>query len=170
VDTTATLVPDLFGLLNRNSYQKGGLVLHMLRTMLGDSAFFGGVRAYYAAHEHGTALSDDLRFALERASGRDLSWFFDQWVYGRGHPVLRVSHTYDAAARQAVVTIEQVQDAAWPAFRFETEVSVRSGGGIARGTVMVSERTTTLRIPLAAAPTAVSLEPVGWLLHEMAGS
>ena len=168
VDTTATLVPDLFALLNTNSYQKGGLVLHMLREMLGDSAFYAGVRNYYNAHEHGTALSDDLRFALEGASGRDLSWFFDQWVYSPGHPVLRVSSDYDAAARQAVITIEQVQDAAWPTFRFDTEVRVRTSSRIASGEVTVTERTTTLRIPLPEAPAGVELIPRGWLLKEMA--
>lgn len=168
VDTTATLVPDLFALLNTNSYQKGGLVLHMLRELLGDAAFFEGVRNYYNAHLHGTALSDDLRFALERASGRDLSWFFDQWVYSPGHPVLRVSQDYDAAARQAVITIEQVQDPAWPTFRFDTEVRLRTGSGVARGEVTVTERTTTLRVPMPAAPTSLELIPRGWLLREMA--
>ena len=54
---------DLMQLLNANSYQKGGWTLHMLRTLVGDSAFFRGIRDYYAAHRDGNALTDDLMHA-----------------------------------------------------------------------------------------------------------
>ncbi|MGH7443778.1 MAG: M1 family metallopeptidase, partial [Longimicrobiales bacterium] len=166
VDTTATLVPDLFGLLNRNSYQKGALVLHMLRGMLGDDAFFDGIRSYYAAHEYGTALSADLQRALEQAGGRSLETFFDQWVYSPGHPVLRVSHEYDAAADQAVVTIVQTQPADWPVFAFEMDLLVQTPQGDVPVTAEIDARTTTLRVPLDGAPTGVVLDPDGWLLYQ----
>jgi aminopeptidase N len=77
---------DLFKLLNANNYQKGGWVLHMLRSQLGDAVFFRGIRAYYDSHKHSTATTEDLRAALEKASGRDLREFFARWVYGVGHP------------------------------------------------------------------------------------
>ena len=67
IDTAQT---DYMALLNANSYDKGGFVLSMLHHELGDSAFFRGIRSYYAAHRHGNAMSDDLRVALERSSGR----------------------------------------------------------------------------------------------------
>ena len=77
IDTTQT---DLMELLNTNSYQKGGWTLHMLRALVGDSAFFRGLRSYYLANRHSTALTDDLRRAVEGSSGRSLGWFFDQWL------------------------------------------------------------------------------------------
>ncbi|HKR08311.1 MAG TPA: M1 family metallopeptidase [Gemmatimonadaceae bacterium] len=91
---------DLLALLNVNSYQKGGFVLHMLRTQLGDSAFFRGLRDYYTSHKHGNALTDDLRSALERASGKDLRGFFDQWLRRPGYPIVAVSWSADSTGAQ----------------------------------------------------------------------
>src|SRR5215210_4377997 len=98
-DTTAvtkrpvidTIETDLLALLNVNSYQKGGFVLHMLRTQLGDSAFFVGIRDYYTRHKHGTAVTADLQAALENASGENLRSFFDQWLRRPGYPEVTVS-------------------------------------------------------------------------------
>ncbi|HEY9284659.1 MAG TPA: M1 family metallopeptidase, partial [Pyrinomonadaceae bacterium] len=84
-------------LLNANNYQKGAWVLHMLRRRLGDAAFFRGVRAYYRAHLHKNATTEDLRRALERSSGRPLRDFFARWVYGAGHPVYKTSWSWRAA-------------------------------------------------------------------------
>ena len=64
--------PELLSLLNANSYQKGAWVLHMLRSNLGDDAFFRGIRNYYDAHKNATASTEDLRVALEKASRKDL--------------------------------------------------------------------------------------------------
>ena len=62
-----TIETDLLALLNRNSYEKGGFVLHMLRAQVGERAFFDAIRAYYAKHRHATAMTDDLRAEMERA-------------------------------------------------------------------------------------------------------
>ena len=62
-------------------YNKGAAVLHMLRQWIGDEAFFRGWRAFYADHRFRKGGSDDLRQAFEQASGRDLTRFFDRWVY-----------------------------------------------------------------------------------------
>src|SRR5205823_14637661 len=67
--------PDLMRLLNPNNYEKGAWVLHMLRKRLGDDVFFRGLRAYYHAHREANATTEDLRAALERASGKDLRDF-----------------------------------------------------------------------------------------------
>jgi aminopeptidase N len=167
VDTMAVPENDLFALLNANSYNKGGQVLHMLRGLLGDDVFFGGIRGFFTRHEHGTALTADLERALEQASGRDLGWFFDQWAYRPGHPVFRVSWTWDANAREAVVTLEQTQKDMWPTFRAPVELAFETPGGVERRTGEVVERTTVLRFPLPQAPTAVTLDPDGWLLKEI---
>ena len=82
---------DLMDLLNAINYQKGSWVLHMLRSNLGDEAFFRGIRNYYAAHKSSTASTEDLRRALEKASGKDLRVFFARWVYDSGHPQYELS-------------------------------------------------------------------------------
>src|ERR1044072_3249143 len=76
----------LMDLLNPNNYQKGAWVLHMLRSNLGDDAFFRGIRAYYDSHKNSVASTDDLRAALAKASGKDRRAFFTRWDYERGDP------------------------------------------------------------------------------------
>ena len=69
-------------------YNKGAWVLHMLRGLVGDEAFFGAARAFLDRHRFAKAGTEDLRAALEQASGRDLGPYFDRWIYGRGLPTL----------------------------------------------------------------------------------
>jgi aminopeptidase N len=164
VDTLRVPSNDLLELLNANSYNKGGAVLHMLRGLLGDSVFFRGLRRYYQRHAYGNAVTADLQRALEEEAGRPLGWFFDQWLYRPGHPVLRVSHRWDAAAREAVVTVEQVQNAAWPAFRLPLQLAFDGAGGGVRRSVEIEGRRWERRFALPAAPAAVRLDPDGWVL------
>jgi aminopeptidase N len=75
-------------------YNKGAWVLHMLRQLLGDEAFFGGARDFLAAHRYGKATTEDLRDALEHAGARDLEPYFERWVYETGLPRVRwATHT-----------------------------------------------------------------------------
>jgi aminopeptidase N len=71
-------------------YEKGAAVLRMLRHIMGDSAFFRGLRAYRAAHAYGNATTDDFRAAMEGEHGQTLDWFFDEWVMKPGWPVYTV--------------------------------------------------------------------------------
>ena len=72
-------------------YNKGAMVLHMLRRLIGDQAFFSGLRDFYATWRYEKAGTDDFRVSMERASGRPLDRFFDRWIYGSGIPTLRMS-------------------------------------------------------------------------------
>ncbi len=76
--------------LNRNTYPKGAWILHMLRGEIGDEAFFGGLRSWFLANRGRSVDTDSLREALEEASGRELGWFFEQWLDRPGCPVLRL--------------------------------------------------------------------------------
>jgi hypothetical protein len=69
-------------------YNKGAMVLHMLRRLLGDDAFFAGIRQFYQEWKFRKAGSDDLRLAMEKVSGRDLAPFFDAWIYGTALPAI----------------------------------------------------------------------------------
>ncbi|MEJ7758605.1 MAG: M1 family aminopeptidase [Gemmatimonadaceae bacterium] len=168
VDTTAVPKNDLVALLNANSYNKGGAVLHMLRGLLGDEVFFSGIRRYYRRFAHGNARTPDLQRALEEESGRDLGWFFQQWVYRPGHPILAVTHSYDAAAREAVVTVNQTQKAAWPTFRFPLELAVSAAGTTSSQRVQVNARSEVFRFKTSGPVTGVQVDPNGWLLHAAA--
>jgi aminopeptidase N len=67
-------------------YEKGGCVMHMLRQLLGDSVFFNAWSNYGEAHAYDIAVTADWQQELEAASGQDLDWFFQSWVYGWGYP------------------------------------------------------------------------------------
>lgn len=156
---------DLFALLNRNNYQKAGWVLHMLRNQIGDDAFFQGIRAYYANHANGTALTADFRREMEAASGEDLAWFFDQWFRRPGHPVLRVEGS--SGGEGSVVTVEQVQPSDWPTFRFPLTVElVQPTGETSRERFQVSARRQEFPAP-GPAPASLRVDPEGVLLHEL---
>jgi aminopeptidase N len=158
IDTTQT---DLMALLNRNSYQKGGWTLHMLRTLVGDSAFFRGLRSYYLANRHSTALTDDLRRAVEASSGRPLGWFFDQWLRRPGFAEVTTSWRYDASERRVVVTI--AQGARFGAYRFPLTVAITDATGKEqRATIDVpASASSTLVVPVEidAAPRGVVFDP-----------
>ena len=149
---------DLFGLLNTNSYPKGAWILHMLRSMLGDEAFFRGIRAYYAAHAEGSAGTEDVRQAMEAASGEDLGWFFEQWAYSPGFPRLDVSTRVADGA--TLVTIEQVQSTDWPTFRLPLTIAVeRPGGRTTRHELWMEGRQEILRIDGAFGLDSVRIDP-----------
>jgi len=152
---------DYLKLLNTNSYQKGAWVLHMLRATLGDSAFVRGVRSYYLAHRHGTAVTDDLRAAMEAASGQELGWFFDQWLRRPG--VAEVAITWRFEPRAGWVTLQLRQGARFGAYRFPLVVDVvDSTGTVRRATVQVpAERQSRLTLPVASggAPARLLFDP-----------
>ncbi len=96
-------------LLNANSYQKGGWVLHMLRRQLGDSVFHAGVRQYYAQYKGRNADTKDLQHVFEKAAGKELETFFNQWLYKGVNPELAISWKKDPGTDGLIITIEQVQ-------------------------------------------------------------
>jgi aminopeptidase N len=156
-----TLETNLLALLNRNSYEKGGFVLHMLRGQVGERAFFDAIHSYYAKHRHATAVTDDLRAEMEGASKQSLGWFFDQWLRRPGYPEVTATWTYDAGTHEVVITV--AQSARFGAFRFPlTIAAVDSTGAAHRTTVQIlaaDGAAQQVRIPLAAVPASVSLDP-----------
>ena len=112
IDTAET---KLMALLNANSYPKGSWVLHSLRGLMGDSAFFRGLRTYYARYRNGNALSRDFADVMNAEAGRSLDWYFTQALTQPGFPVFAVRTS--ARGDSVTVELEQVQDAAWGLYR-----------------------------------------------------
>ena len=158
---------NLFALLNDNNYPKGGWVLHMLRGVLGDDTFFEGIATYYERYRNGTALTADLRSVMEEVSGVELDWFFDQWLGNPGYPVFETDWSWDGAAGELELTVRQTQDAAWGEYRVPMTVEVQQGSNRTRHDVEVDGRAVTLRLPVAGSPSAVVLDPDGWVLGVM---
>jgi aminopeptidase N len=148
-------------LFDRHLYEKGACVLHMLRAFLGDAAWRRSLKRYLERHAFGSVETADLRRAFEEETGRNLSWFFDQWVYHGGHPELRVTRSWDEGARTLVLTVEQVQvvDAVTPLFRIPVALEVASAGKRFRIPLDLSGRKETIHVPLPGRPRYVALDP-----------
>lgn len=163
-----TETENLFDLLNPNNYEKGAWVLHMLRGMLGDASFFKGIRAYYLAHAGQTATTEDLRAALEKASGKDLKEFFARWVYGSGHPVYEVSWSWRGMKRgRGTLTLNLRQTQADAPFLDPLVVDIKTARGTQRTTLKPTGKESSLRVQLASEPTNVKIDPDDFVLKEV---
>jgi hypothetical protein len=124
-------------------YNKGAAVLHMLRRLIGDEAFFRGVRQFYASSKFRKVGTDDLRRALESAAGRPLDRFFDQWIFGSTLPRLKVQ--YRVEGDELVVHVEQIGEV----FEVPMTLTLQYAGGRKTDVVVaVKDSTTDRRIPL----------------------
>lgn len=146
-------------LLNANSYQKGGWVLHMLRRKLGDDAFWKGIRDYYGKYDGVNANTRDLREVMEAASGQDLKQFFKQWVFTPGHPHFSVKWKYDPLAKVVNFEIGQIQSEL-----YDCTVECSINGEIHQ--VAIKDKFATYQVPVATEPTSVVFDPNVNLLAE----
>ena len=142
---------DLRFVLNSNVYQKAGFTLHMLRREVGDSAFFRGVRAYYAKYRHGNALTDDFAREVEATSGKKLDWFFDQWMRRPGFAELTAGWRWEDGRKTLLVTVSQ--GTRFPPYRVNLSVDVTD----ARGKVQ-RVRVTIPAARVATVPVAIKLD------------
>ncbi len=91
-------------------YNKGAAVLHMLRGLVGDDAFFRGLKRFYVGARFEKAGTEDLRYAMEQESGRSLERFFERWIYGASLPSITMSYRVESGpsgAQEAVLRFEQ---------------------------------------------------------------
>jgi aminopeptidase N len=153
----------LMELLNANNYQKGAWVLHMLRSNLGDDVFFRGIRAYYESHKNSVASTEDLRAALERASGKDLRAFFARWVYDSGHPQYELKW-YWLGKKELRVVLSQTQPG--NAFVDPVPITISTAKGKKEVVLKPIGRLLIERIPLRDKPVQIEIDPDNRLLDE----
>jgi aminopeptidase N len=158
-------VSPLMKLLNTNSYQKGGWILHMLRRQLGDTVFHRIIRNYYATYAGKNADTRDFEKICEAESGKDLRVFFDQWLYSPGLPKLDVQWKYDEENKKVLLTIHQSQH---KLFAFPLEIEIWTGGSGTTIQQIQSVTTQDLQVsfPVTAKPLQVILDPYTCLLFE----
>ena len=157
-----TETEDLFKLLNANSYQKGAWVLHMLRSSLGKEVFLRGIRDYYHTHKDGTASTEDLRVALEQASGKNLRAFFQRWIYESGHPKYELSSQWQRG--QLRVVLRQVQ--AGNAFLNAVPITITTAKGKSDLVLNPASKELVANFPLNDRPTNIEIDPRNTLLKE----
>ncbi len=96
-------------LYDRHLYEKAACVYHMMRAELGDELFWKAIQTFLHDNAHGTVETIDLLRAIEKATGRNLLFLFDQYVFRGGHPEYKVAYSWDADSQLAKVTVTQTQ-------------------------------------------------------------
>jgi aminopeptidase N len=178
---------------SNNIYPKGALVLRMLKDYLGAERFWASIHTYLVDHAFGNATSDDFRQAVLKATGDNLDWFWDEWIYGAGLPKIAVKSAYDAAGKRLKLNVQQVQVDSFKvdstgrlfqvsqAFRMPIVVRVAWKGGERRQTVEINAREQVVTIDsVPGEPTMVVFDdgnrmlkalafdqPVSWLVAEL---
>jgi len=157
---------ELFG---GKQYSRGAAILHLLRHEIGDRAFFAAIRGYAKKHADSAATTESFRRSVERAAGRDLGWFFEQWVYGAGYPRLLVSWEYEAAAKRVRVRVRQTQPekGGQGLFRLSLPVVVYRPDGEIRATRVVFAREHEFTLTCPEPPVGLRVDPEEWLLAEV---
>jgi hypothetical protein len=148
-------------------YQKGGWVLHMLRHLLGDDDFFGGLRYYGTEHPYETAVTAELIDDMETYTGEDLGWFFDEWVYLAGYPEFKYSWTVDGGDRsQVFVVIRQIQetDDLTPVFKTYVDLTADTPSGEETITVWVGDDNEQYNLEFSDTVNHLYFDKYGWLL------
>ncbi len=138
------------------SYQKGGRILHMLRNYLGDSAFFKSLNLFLNQNKFGTAEAHQLRLASEEVSGKDLNWFFNQWFFGSGHPVLTIKNDYDDKSKKLTVIVNQTQKGD-KYFRLPTVIDIYQGANKTSHKVWLNKND-TFEFSVASKPSLVNVD------------
>jgi aminopeptidase N len=148
------------------TYQKGAWVLHMLRHVLGDQTFFSVLKRYGAERAYGTATTEDFRAVAEEVAGRDLRWFFDEWVYGGGAPSYGLSWREDLVAghRYLEIYVDQAQAPAEPVFRMPLDVRISGASGQSDVSLLNDAVEEHYLLPVDAPVDSVLLDPGGWIL------
>ncbi|WP_317172701.1 M1 family metallopeptidase [Hymenobacter polaris] len=153
-------------MFDRHSYEKGGRVLHMLRQQVGDDAFFASLNRYLTQNKFSAVDISRLRVAFEETTGEDLGWFFDQWFMQRGHPELKVTHTY--ANGQVLLRVQQVQDTLFqPVYRLPTTVTVWQKEKPLDHRILITKADQTFAFPAAETPPLVKFDSEGQLLAQL---
>lgn len=178
---------------SNNIYPKGALVLRMLQRYLGPTRFWAALHRYLADHAQDNATTDDLRQAVLDATGENLDWFWDQWMYQAGYPEFAVSAAYDSATTTLTLTVKQTQaDSAkadstglryaTPAvFRMPVAIKVATGAGDIVQQTRIDQREQTIAIPGIKSPPQMVIfddgntilktltfdQPVTWLATQL---
>jgi aminopeptidase N len=154
---------DPIDMFDRHTYNKGALVLHTIRFLLGEEGWAKGIRAYVERFAGQTVTTADLQDALEKATGVSLGAAFDQYVYGAGHPALKVRWDYQPDGRQVHLEIRQTQKTGL--FSFPLEVALVGERETATRRVQVAARDfQDLYLASDERPRTVVLDPQGWIL------
>ena len=154
---------------DHTTYRKGASMLHELRYIMGDAAFFRGTAEFLKRHAKACGDTDDMRKAMEAVSGLQLEEFFEQSFLKPGYPEFQVEYSWDDAARTATLRVRQAQDTAdgTPIFKLPCDVVFYVGGIRKKFRIMLGSAEQSLVFSLDAKPSVVEFDPERWLMKKL---
>ena len=155
--------------MDSHSYPKGATVLHMLRFVMGDGPFFRSLKQFLTAFAFKSADTHDFMTAIKDATGENMDWFFEQWVYKPGHPVFDVSYVWDEASGQVRLKVVQTQDTTKgvPIYRTPVIVGLVLPDGPRSEKIWITKKEETFSLPAAKKPLFVRFDEGHQLMKEM---
>ena len=139
-------------LFDGHIYAKGSLILNMLCDVLGEEAFRRGVQHYVKENIHKNVESSDLKKAFEEVTGKNLDWFFKQWVYNPGYPEYEVNYSYNQRNRTIKFNVKQTQDLEKIGlFKMPIDIQIDDD----KHTIWVENKDLTYELPVAKRPRLV---------------
>jgi aminopeptidase N len=157
------------------AYPRGGAVLHMLRTFLGEDNWWRAINHYLTKYAHQPVETAQFRIAIEETTGQPMDWFFEEWLYKMGHPIFRVAQDYDAANKTLTLKVRQEQrpdpDSSYPQVDFfqtpvDVEIATATGARIERVRIEAKEEQ-TFKFAVDSEPLLVSFDYGGTLIKEL---
>ncbi|MGB7208143.1 MAG: M1 family metallopeptidase [Pyrinomonadaceae bacterium] len=148
-------------------YQKGSWTLHMLRGVVGTENFWKGIRIYYQKYRDSHATVADFRRVMEEVSGKDLSTFFDQWLYKPGTLKFQGDWKYDGDKKEITIKLDQVQTDG-SLFKMPMEIGIYFTGQSKPQieTVQVDAKANVFTIKSIKEPEKIILDPNMWVLMD----
>ncbi len=153
-----------------HTYFKGAAVLHMLRKILGDENFFRAMSYYLDKHAYANVESHDLKIAIEEAVGKNLDWFFSDWITGGGgHPVLEVGYQFMPERKLLALSVQQVQAhvKGQDLFTLPAWVTIATSTRTWKEQVWIDEVSENFILPCEEKPLMVSFDGEGELIAEV---
>jgi aminopeptidase N len=131
----------------------------MLRKTIGDEAFFKALSIYLKEHQYQSVEIHQLRLAVEKVTGQDMNWFFNQWFLAQGHPDIAVQHAYDDATGLATLTLTQEQDLKnFPLYKLPLDIDIYAGGLVKRERIVLDSKSDTFTFKVNAQPNVVVVD------------
>ncbi len=151
------------------TYFKGALVLHTLREILGDDAFFATLSHFLHKHEFSNVVSSEFNTAIEEVTGKNLDWFFNDWIFGAGYPIFEVSYEYLPGQRMLDLTVKQVQPIieGQDLFTIPVEITIETASGRKFETIWARNRVDRFLLECREAPLMFSFDGKGALVAEI---
>jgi aminopeptidase N len=156
-------------MFDSHTYPKGARVLHMLRSLLGDEPFFKTLSYFLHRYAFDAVDTADFIRSVKTVTGRNLDWFFDQWLFKPGHPVFEVKSAWDETAKVVRLDVAQVQDFSRgiPVFRVPVSIKLVTLGKTDIRKIWVEKQEETFEFPLEEKPLLVRFDEDNVLIKEI---